>query len=353
MSRFFSERFAELTPYVPGEQPKDQQYVKLNTNESPFPPCPEVIEAAQMAAQTLQLYPDPDAKELVRAIAKHLGVPESRVLLTNGSDATLNYAFMAFCDDTHPIVFPDITYGFYPVIAALNRIPYRTVPLTDDFSIDPEDYCKAAENVVLANPNAPTGKAMPLKDIERIVASGPDRVVIVDEAYVDFGGESAIPLVENYSNLLVVQTFSKSRSLAGGRLGIAVGQEPLIADLNTLKYSSDPYTVNRMTLAAGVAAVENDAWFRKNCEAIRENREYLTRELQTLGFFVVPSAANFVFARTDAISGEALYLELKRRGVLVRHFTAERIKDYNRITVGSRKQLETLLREIRSILEER
>lgn len=351
MSRFFSEKYARLTPYVPGEQPKDQQYVKLNTNESPFPPCPEVLRAVQSAAQCLQLYPDPDGSTLRRALAQRLNVPESRILLTNGSDEALNLAFMAFCDEKHPIVFPDITYGFYTVFAELNRIPYTQIPLTADFCVDPDDYCAAEGNVVLANPNAPTGRAMPPENVERIVAAKPDRVVIVDEAYVDFGGQSVVPLVDKYPNLLVVQTFSKSRSLAGGRLGFAVGQESLIADLNTLKYSTNPYNVNRMTLAAGAAAVKNDAWFRKNCETIRENRAALTEALRSLGFSVLPSEANFVFVRTDAISGEALYLELKRRGVLIRHFTAERIHDYNRITVGSRQQLEILLHKIRAILE--
>lgn len=352
MSRFFSVKYADLTPYVPGEQPKDQAYVKLNTNESPFPPCPEVLQAAQDAARTLELYPDPTGGALVHALAERLGVPDGRILLTNGSDEALNFAFMAYCDERRPVVFPDVSYGFYPVFARLHHIPFRQIPLAADFSVNPEDYRAAEGTVVLANPNAPTGLALSRGQIEGIVASRPERMVIVDEAYIDFGGESAIPLVEKYPNLLVVQTFSKSRSLAGGRLGFAVGQEPLIADLNTIKYATNPYNVNRVTLAAGAAAVENDAWFRKNCRAIRENREFLTEELTSLGFSVVPSEANFVLARSEAISGEALYLALKKRGVLVRHFSAERIRDYNRVTIGSRRQLEILLREIRAILEE-
>ena len=352
MSQYFLERFSKLTPYVPGEQPNDQPYIKLNTNESPFPPCPEIIRAVEAAADRLQLYPDPEGRELIRALSKRLNLPERRILLTNGSDEALNFAFMAYCDALHPVVFPDITYGFYPVFAELHHIPFSQIPLTSDFRVDPEDYCAAAGTVVLANPNAPTGRALSVEQIERIVQSKPERMVIIDEAYVDFGAKSVVGLVDKYRNLLVVQTFSKSRSLAGARLGFAVGQEALIADLNAIKYATNPYNVNRMTLAAGVAAVENDNWFRNHCTIICENREFLTGKLMMLGFSVIPSEANFVLARHDLLPGEALYLALKRRGILVRHFDAERIRDYICISVGSRNQLEKLLQAIQVILEE-
>ena len=352
MSRFFSSKYGGLTPYTPGEQPQDMQYVKLNTNESPFPPCNAAIEAAAEAARSLQLYPDPDVRKLTDALARRYGVSPGEVLVTNGSDEILNFAFMAFCDESRPAVFPDITYGFYPVFARLNGIPYTEIPLKEDFSVDPADYMNAGKTVVLANPNAPTGRALPLADIERIVSSNPDNVVIVDEAYVDFGAESAVSLIKGYDNLLVCQTFSKSRSMAGARLGYGIGSEKLIADLNTIKYATNPYNINRVSAAAGLAAIENDSYYMNNCRTIRQTREYTVNALRALGFTVLPSEANFLFTRSDRIGGERLYLELKRRGVLIRHFTAERIKEYNRITVGSREQMDILLDTVRRILEE-
>ena len=351
MSKFFSMRHAALTPYTPGEQPRDQQYVKLNTNESPFPPCPAVVEAVKEEAGRLRLYPDPTCAELTALLAARYGVAPENVLLTNGSDEALYFAFMAFCDEERPIAFPDITYGFYPVYAQINHIPYETVPLRDDFSIAPTDYIGIGKNVILANPNAPTGMTVPPEAIERIAASNAGHVVIIDEAYVDFGAESAIPLTSRYDNLLVIQTFSKSRSMAGARLGFAIGNAALIADLNTIKYSTNPYNINRLTLAAGIAAIENDAYFMENCRVIAQNRAYLTDELRRRGFTVLDSRSNFVFAKHPAVDGERLYLELKRRGVLVRHFTAERIRDFVRITVGSREQLDTLLHETDAITE--
>ncbi len=353
MSKYFSRKYAALTPYTPGEQPQDMQYVKLNTNESPFPPCEAVMKAAEAGAKKLQLYPDPDCRTLTAALAARLGVCPENVLLTNGSDEALNFAFMAFCDKDNPIVFPDVTYGFYPVFAEVNFLPYETIPLKADFTVGAEDYIGIGKNVVIANPNAPTGIALTAAEIGRIAASNPDNVVIVDEAYVDFGAESAVPLTKEYGNLLVVQTFSKSRSLAGGRLGFAVGDPALIADLNTVKYATNPYNINRMTNEVGLAVLENDAYYMNNCRIIAGNREWLTEELRSLGFEVLPSLSNFVFAKHPLLDGEALYLQLKRRGVLIRHFTAARIRDYNRITVGSRAQLEVLMKEIKSILEEK
>ncbi len=352
MSRFFSEKYKSLTPYTPGEQPKDMQYVKLNTNESPFPPCPAVVKAAEDAAKTLQLYPDPDCRDLVQTLASRYAVDTDEILLTNGSDEILNFAFMAFCDDKHPIVFPDITYGFYPVFAKINHIPYEEIPLRDDFSIDVNDYTGVNKNIVIANPNAPTGMTLSPDEIGRIAASNPDNVVIVDEAYVDFGADSAVRLTKKYDNLLVTQTFSKSRSLAGGRLGYGIGSKALIADLNTIKYSTNPYNINRMTAAAGIAAIQNDDYFMSNCRTIAENREKTAQALKALGFRVLPSRSNFLFAESDSIDGGTLYMKLKERGVLIRHFTLERIKNFNRITIGSAEQMDVLLSKIKEILEE-
>lgn len=352
MSRFFSEKYGSLTPYTPGEQPQDMQYVKLNTNESPYPPPPAVIEAAKEAAAKLQLYPAPDCKALTAALAARYGLSPDEALLTNGSDEILNFAFMAFCDPDHPIVFPDITYGFYPVFAKLNGVPYTEIPLKADLSIDPADYVGVHKNVVIANPNAPTGMALSLAEIERVAAGNPDNVVIVDEAYVDFGAESAVGLISRYDNLLVTQTFSKSRSMAGARLGMGFGCRSLIADLNTVKYATNPYNINRVTAAAGLAAIENDGYFTENCRRVAKTREETKKALEALGFTVLPSKSNFLFAKTDRISGEALYRELKARGVLIRHFTQERIRDYNRITIGSPEQMRILLDTVRAILEE-
>ena len=352
MSRFFSENFASLTPYTPGEQPKERQYVKLNTNESPFPPAPGVTAAVAEQAGRLQLYSDPEISTLRAKLAKTYGVSPNQVICVNGSDEVLNFAFMAFADEKRPLAFPDLTYGFYPVFAQLNRIPYEEIPLMDDFSINASDHIGLNKTIVIANPNAPTGIALPLSDIERIVAGNPDSVVVIDEAYVDFGAESAVSLIDKYDNLLVTQTFSKSRSLAGGRLGMGIACESLIRDLNTIRYSTNPYNINRMTMAAGVGALEDEDYFRRNVRTIMENRAWTKEKLEELGFFVLPSSTNFVFAKTDRISGGDLYQKLKDRGILVRHFTAPRLKEYNRITIGSMEQMQALVETVTAILEE-
>ena len=349
MSRFFTEKYASLTPYTPGEQPKDMQYVKLNTNESPFAPSSGVTKAVAEQCGKLQLYSDPESTVLRTKLAEVYGVKPSQVVVTNGSDEVLNFAFMAFADE---IAFPDITYGFYPVFAELNHIPYQEIPLKADFSIDPDDYVNLNKTIVIANPNAPTGLCLSLADIERIVRSNPDNVVIIDEAYVDFGADSAVRLVDKYENLLVTQTFSKSRSMAGARLGFGIGNEKLIEDLNTIRYSTNPYNVNRMTEAAGAAALADNGYYLANCRTIMENRAWTTAALQNLGFTVLPSMANFVFAKSDKIDGGELYKKLKDRGILVRHFTKDRIKDLNRITIGTLDQMKTLFRAIEDILQE-
>ena len=350
MSRFFSQKFKALTPYTPGEQPQNMQYVKLNTNESPFLPSPMAVQRAAEEAKKLQLYSDPECKLLVQTAAEKLGVKPDQILFTNGSDEILNFAFMAFCDGG--AVFPDITYGFYPVFAQLNNIPYETIPLAEDYSIRAEDYMGIGKTIFIANPNAPTGMVLPLSDIEKILQTNPDNVVVIDEAYVDFGTESALTLIDRYENLLVTQTFSKSRSLAGGRLGFGAGNAKLIQDLNTIKYSTNPYNVNRMTMAAGVGALEDREYFEKNCKAIMENREFTREKLEKLGFSVLPSRANFLFAMHPELDGGKLYQTLKDRGVLIRHFDKPRLFQYNRITVGSREQMEAFLARVEEILEE-
>ncbi len=353
MSKFFSNKYAMLEAYVPGEQPKDQQYVKLNTNESPFPPSPSVKEAVAAEVDKLCLYSDPECTPLVSECASLFGVSRDEVLMTNGSDEILNFAFMAFGDADSPIVFPDISYGFYPVFAKLNGVPYREIPLKDDFTIDYRDYMNVNANVVIANPNAPTGIALPLWQIEDIVKSNPENVVVIDEAYVDFGAESAISLIHKYDNLLVTQTFSKSRSMAGARLGFGIANADLIRDLNTIKYSTNPYNVNRMTMIAGLRAIVDNDYYMNNCKKIIENREYTKSELIKLGFEVLPSSANFLFAKSNKIGGEELYLSLKRRGVLVRHFSKPKITEFNRITIGTKEQMEILIENIKNILKER
>ena len=353
MSRFFSKKYAGLTPYTPGEQPKDMQYIKLNTNESPFAPPPSVVEAARAEAEKCRLYSEPTCAELVEKAAEVYGVKPSQILPTNGSDEILNFAFMAFCDKDTPAVFADITYGFYEVFAKLNGVPYKTIPLQADFSIHYREYLGVNATVFIANPNAPTGLALSTAEIEKILQSNPNNIVVVDEAYVDFGGESCVPLIDKYENLLVTQTFSKSRSLAGARLGLGFANEKLIADLNTIKYSTNPYNVNRMTMAAGRAALCEQAYFDEKCAEIMRVRAFVTEELKKLGFTVLDSKTNFVFARSEKIKGEELYEKLKAHGVLVRHFKNQRIEEFNRITIGTQAQMQVFLEKVKEILEEK
>ncbi|MDO4740510.1 MAG: histidinol-phosphate transaminase [Eubacteriales bacterium] len=352
MSRFFSEKYAKLVPYTPGEQPRERKYIKLNTNESPFPPSPQAVRRAAEEAERLQLYSDPTCADLVQAACAELGVRPDEILFTNGSDEILNFAFMAFADAGRPAYFADVTYGFYPVFADLNGVPYEEIPLCEDFSIRPEDYFGKKGLVVIANPNAPTGLLLPLEQIERIAAANPESVVLVDEAYIDFGGQSALPLIRRYDNLLVVQTFSKSRSMAGARLGFGAGNPALIRDLNTIKYSVNPYNVNRMTMAAGVGALEDEAYFRACCAEIIENRAWTLEKLRALGFEAIDSMANFVFARHGAVPGAEIYARLREKGVLVRHFDKPRLRDYNRITIGSAEQMQALIGAMEEILGE-
>lgn len=345
MSRFLSGKLSKLEAYVPGEQPRDRRYIKLNTNESPYPPPQCVIDAVGMAEmEALRLYSDPECKVLKEGIAEEYGVLPENVFISNGSDEILNFAFMAYGD--RGAVFPDITYGFYSVFADLYGIDSETVPLREDFTVDTEAFCGRNSLVVIANPNAPTGIALRPEEVEKIIASNPDGVVIIDEAYVDFGAESVYKLYEKYDNLLTVRTYSKSRSMAGARLGFAFADRKIIEDLEKIKYSTNPYNINRLTQAAGAAALKDSGYFRKNCEKIAETREYTAECLKKLGFTLTPSAANFLFAKSGDIGGEELYVRLREKGILIRHFTSERIKDYNRITVGSRDEMDAFLRAV-------
>ena len=355
MSRFLSPEAARLAPYTPGEQPVDMQYVKLNTNESPFPPSPRVLQAlSQEEAGRLNLYSDPACSRLNRAIAARYGLAPENVISGNGSDEVLAFAFRALCGTGRGVAFADITYSFYRSQAALFGLEETIVPLREDFSLNVDDYMDFPGTVVIANPNAPTGMALPRLDIQRLLEANPDRVVMVDEAYVDFGGESCAPLVGQYDNLLVVQTMSKSRSLAGGRLGFALGSRELIDALNRVKYSFNPYNVNRLSILAGAAAIEDEDYFQSCCRTIRDNRAWLTGRLEELGFSVLPSQTNFVFAKSGKISGGALYRGLKERGVLVRWWAGSgRIEDFVRITVGSMEQLKILVEQIAALLEKR
>lgn len=352
MSRFFSSRYAALTPYTPGEQPQDQNYLKLNTNESPFPPSPGVAAAVAAQCGKLQLYSDPQCAGLRRALAKRYGVKPANIMVGNGSDEVLDLAFCAFAGEERPLYFADVTYGFYPVFAAKNRLPFEVIPLKEDFTIDPADYFGKNGVAVIANPNAPTGLALRLDAIEAILQANPDGVLIVDEAYVDFGAESAAALLDKYDNLLVVRTFSKSRSMAGARLGFAIGCEALIADLETLRYSTNPYNVNRMTLAAGEAALAEDDYYMDNCRRIAAIRQDVAGQLEAMGWRVLPSKTNFLFAASPKLGGKAMYQALRQKGVLVRHFDAPRTRDFIRITIGDETQMERFVNTVKEIEKE-
>ena len=353
MSRFLSERLTTVTPYTPGEQPQDQQYVKLNTNESPYPPSPAVLDAVSRAeVEKLRLYSDPACAELLNTAAQHFGLKPNQIMPGNGSDENLFFALRAFCDETHPLAYADITYGCYGVWCGLMHIPSKMIPLKEDFTLDPKDYYGVDATIVLANPNAPTGLALPRSAIEGILKANPDHVVIVDEAYVDFGGESCVPLIDQYDNLLVVQTFSKSRQLAGARLGLAMGNEKLIADLNRVKFSLNPYNINRLTLKAGQAALEDTAYFDQTRNAIIETRAWTKQQLEARGFTVLDSRSNFLFASTQHKYGGDLYRKLKEKGVLVRHFDAPRIENWLRITIGTPEQMTALLKALDESLED-
>ena len=358
MSRFFSRRLSGLRPYVPGEQPRGRDYVKLNTNESPFPPSPRVLEALGGGeAARLNLYPDPEARAATSALAERHGLSPANVMMSNGSDEALAFCFQAFCDDSAPAVFPDVTYALYDILASLYGVPIRVVPLLPDFTVDLDGLSGACGGgraaIFLANPNAPTGLAVGLESIERLLASNPDAVLVVDEAYAAFGAESAAPLIRRHGNLAVVHTMSKSRNLAGARIGYVIADEGLIADLNSVRYSFNPYSVGRLALAAAEAAIRDDEYHRECVAAIVKTRELTARELERRGFDVLPSLTNFVLARPGFIGGGQYQAALKDRGVLVRHFAEpERIREFVRITIGAEWQMRALLDATDEIMRE-
>ncbi len=350
MSQYWTDIVKRLEPYVPGEQPRDQQYVKLNTNENPYPPSPRVIEAIDgYDKERLKLYPDPESTALREALAQRFGVDSDNVFIGNGSDEVLAHSFQAFFKQDRPLLFPDISYSFYPVYCGLYQIDFQTIPLSNDFSIDIDDYRVDHGGIIFPNPNAPTSLALPLQQIESLCRDS-SSVVIVDEAYVDFGAESAIPLTRQYDNLLVTQTFSKARSLAGMRLGYAIGHRDLIEALNRIKNSFNSYPIDAIAQTAALASLADEDYFQQARQRIISTRQAMTTQLRELGFEVLPSAANFVFARHRSAAAEQLYLQLKQKGVLVRYFNKPRIDNYLRITVGTDEQTEALISSLREIL---
>ena len=352
MSKYLSERLAALTPYTPGEQPQDQQYIKLNTNESPYLPSPAVIAAvSEHEVEKLRLYSDPACADLLRAAAAHFGLQPDQIMPGNGSDENLFFALRAFCDEQHPLAYADITYGCYGVWCGLMHIPSHIIPLKEDFTLDPKDYYGLNQTIVLANPNAPTGIALPRAEIEGILKANPNNVVIVDEAYVDFGGESCVPLIDNYENLLVVQTFSKSRSMAGMRIGFAVSNPTLIRVLNDCKFSFNSYTMNQTTIAAGVAAVSDRAYLEETLAKIVATREHAKKVLAEMGFQFPDSQSNFLFVTHPDYSAKELYEMLKEQHIFVRYFGTGRTKDYLRITIGTEEQMETLYAALRAYFQ--
>lgn len=353
MSKFLNSKFSGLTAYVPGEQPRDMKYVKLNTNESPFPPSKKVLKAvSKKEVKNLRLYSDPTAKVLKEKIANLYGVKVDNVYLANGSDDILNFSFMTFSGEKGEVAFPKISYGFYKVFAQLYGLKAEEIELKKDFSIDYKDYLNKNKFIVIANPNAPTGLALSVDQIEEIVKSNPNNVVLIDEAYVDFGGESATALTKKYNNLLVCCTFSKSRCLAGARLGFAIGNAEIIKDLELIKYSTNPYNINRLSLVAGAAAIDDNDYYVDKCKKIMENRAFTANALKEIGFEVIDSKTNFIFAKSKWIGGEELYKRLKAKGVLIRHFSAKEICDYNRITIGTLKQMKKFISTVKEIKEE-
>ncbi len=352
MSRFVSEDVAKISPYVPGEQPKDMKYIKLNTNENPFPVSEKAVkEISKRVLRDLRKYSDPESLSLNRAIADFYGLEQGNILATNGSDEALAFAFYAYCRSG--VCYADVTYGFYDVISNLFDCPTEHIALKDDFTINARDYFSKGKTVVLANPNAQTGIALGSVEIEEIIKNNPSNVVILDQAYADFSDFNAIPLVKKYKNLLIINTFSKSRSLAGARVGYAIADEQLIEDLKKVKNSFHPYNVNAISQALAAAAISDEIYFERTVEVVKQNRVKLTEQLKGLGFEVLPSSANFVLAKSPDIGGRELYLKLKEKGVLVRHIDEPRISEYVRITVGNDEQMRVLIKKLAEIEDEK
>lgn len=351
MTKFFSPDLDKIKPYIAGEQPQDRAYIKLNTNESPYPPSPLAVQAAADEAQKLNLYPDPACNILKKAAAETYGVAPENVLCGNGSDEILYFIFRAFCGKTKGMACPDVSYGFYPVLCGMLDIPYTAVPLADDFSINTRDYAAIKSNVCIANPNAQTGIYLDIKNVEQLLKQSENRIVVVDEAYIDFGGHSAVNLINKYSNLIVVRTMSKSHNLAGARVGFAFACRELIADLEAVRNSFNPYNINRMSMSAAEKSLKDVNYFTQCVSKIVEARAYTIQKLEELGFDILPSSANFILVKSGIVGGQSLYRQLKERGILVRYLGDERIADYVRITIGTREQMDALISATRNILK--
>lgn len=347
-SRFLSKETAAMTPYVPGEQPQDRRYIKLNTNENPYPPSPKVMEAVKnFDSGDLRLYPDPDATEFTKALAAFYGLDKSQVLACGGSDEALAFAFMAFFDRGESVAFGDITYGFYKVYADLFGLQSQIIPLGEDFTIKPDDYADVKANIFIANPNAPTGIAMSTAQIEEILQQDTDRLVVVDEAYIDFAdSQSCISLTETYDNLLVIQTFSKSRALAGMRLGAAFGNAALIDGMNRIKYSFNPYNLDKISLAVGIEGINDRAYFQEITAKIKATRQRVSAELKKYGYEVLPSESNFLFVAHPKLSAEEMYTRLRNGGILVRYFNKPRIDRFIRVTMGTDDEMDEFLKQV-------
>ncbi|MET1249959.1 histidinol-phosphate transaminase [Sporolactobacillus sp. STCC-11] len=353
MSYFLCDEFQKMEPYIPGEQPKDQAYIKLNANESSLPPSPRVFDAvSQSRIRGMGHYADPHCKQLRKAIGDVYGVNADRVFVGNGADEVLGFCFMSFFSPRMKLCFPDITYDFYRTYAKTNRIDFEQIPLDADFHVNVEDYIATDRDIVLANPNNPTGLALSVSDIERIVAVRPKRLVIIDEAYIDYGNESCIPLTEKYANLIVVQTFSKSRNLAGARIGFAIASKEIIEDMNKIKFTFNPFNMSALALAAGSAAVQDTAYLEKCVHSVLATRVRVQNALEKMNFFVAEPHANFLFVSHPYISGGKLCKMLKERGILVRHYNEARIRDYVRITIGTDREMDKVLQQLHEILQE-
>ncbi|MBV1884421.1 MAG: histidinol-phosphate transaminase [Pseudomonadales bacterium] len=351
MNKYWSKLVSQLEPYVPGEQPQDQQYIKLNTNENPYPPSPRVLAALKDSIDgSLKLYPDPNSLQLKQAIADYNNVSIDEVFVANGSDEVLAVAFQAFFKKDQPLYFPDISYSFYEVYCKLYEIEPKKIPLDQNLSINLSDYTGENGGVIFPNPNAPTGKALPLSSIRNYIEKNTETVVIVDEAYVDFGAESVIPLTKHYPNLLSIQTFSKSRSLAGSRIGFAIGNRELIEALERVKNSYNSYTLDKLALIAGSTSIKDIDYFQHTVNTIIATREETSRQLQALNFSVIPSSTNFLFVKHQSVAAETLYLKLKSQGVLVRYFKRPRVDNYLRITIGTEDEMKTFLQRLKDII---
>lgn len=350
--RKWEENVRKVIPYVPGEQPKEQKMIKLNTNENPYPPSPLAVKALkEMDGECMRFYPDPTAHVLVEAIAERYGLQEDQVFAGVGSDDVLAMIYMTFFNSEKPILFPNITYSFYDVWADVFRVPYETIPLMEDFTIRKEDYFRENGGIIFPNPNAPTGVELPLSHVEEIVKNNPDVVVVVDEAYVDFGGESALPLIEKYDNLLVVQTFSKSRGMAGMRIGYAMGNPVLIKYLNDVKYSFNSYTMDQTALVMGAAAMKDQQYFESTVKKVVDTREWTKNELKKLGFSFGDSKANFIFATHSQCPAAELFQALRSQHIYVRYFKKERIDNYLRISIGTQEEMETFISFLKDYLQ--